>query len=206
MALANYGELTSTIAEYLNRDDLTTTIPVFIVLAEAKFNRKIRTRQMLVREKAVPIGQYIALPDGFREPKNLQFNTNPVTPLDHVSPHRMDELRPDQPASGTPLYYTVLGSEIELLPAPESTNTTPMEMTYYQDIPSLSATNTTNWLLTRHPDAYLYASLVEASPYLVDDERVAIWQSMLNGVYEQIRIEDQDSEESAETPTISGIG
>jgi hypothetical protein len=53
-----------------------------------------------------------------------------------------------------------------------------MELIYYQDIPKLSASQTTNWLLGDAPDAYLYGSLMQAAPYLGEDERVAIWSSL----------------------------
>jgi hypothetical protein len=48
---------------------------------------------------------------------------------------------------------------------------------YYKALPALSA-NSTNWLLTAHPDVYLYGSLMQAAPYLKNDERLAVWGSL----------------------------
>ena len=42
MALSNYTELKASIADFLNRDDLTSVIPDFITLAESQINRDIR--------------------------------------------------------------------------------------------------------------------------------------------------------------------
>ena len=49
MALTTYTELKASLADWLNRSDLTTTIPDFISLAEAQIERQLRTRQMIVR-------------------------------------------------------------------------------------------------------------------------------------------------------------
>lgn len=73
------------------------------------------------------------------------------------------------------MYYNLVGgSELEVTPAPASAAT--LEMLYYASIPAL-ADNTTNWLMTAAPDAYLYGSLLHAAPYLDDDMRVAVWQA-----------------------------
>lgn len=42
-------------------------------------------------------------------------------------------------------------------------------------LPSLMTTDP-NWLLTAHPDIYLYGTLVELAPYLKDDARVPVWE------------------------------
>jgi len=49
-------------------------------------------------------------------------------------------------------------------------------ITYFQKIPALTSTNTTNWLLDKYPDIYLYGTLCTAQAYLRDDERLAVWK------------------------------
>ena len=46
MAISNYSELQTAVANWLDRDDLTARIPEFIALAEARFNRVLRLRSM----------------------------------------------------------------------------------------------------------------------------------------------------------------
>ena len=65
MALTTYDELKSSIADFLDRDDLTTVIPDFITLAETKMNREIRHWRMEKRATAVLDTQYSALPNDF---------------------------------------------------------------------------------------------------------------------------------------------
>jgi hypothetical protein len=77
MALDTFAGLKTTIADYLNRDDLTAIIPTFITLAEAKLNRKLRVRQMLKRATASVDSQYFAYPADWLQAKEFQLNTNP---------------------------------------------------------------------------------------------------------------------------------
>jgi hypothetical protein len=51
---------------------------------------------------------------------------------------------------------------------------------------ALSASNTTNWLLTLAPDLYLYGSLLEAAPYIGNDERIPVWASAVSTVIDQL--------------------
>jgi hypothetical protein len=54
----------------------------------------------------------------------------------------------------------------------------------------LSSTNTTNWLLTQAPDVYLYGSLMQAAPYLKEDERITVWASIYARGLEELQIAD----------------
>ena len=71
----------------------------------------------------------------------------------------------------------------------------------FKSVTSLSVSNTTNWLLTAHPDAYLYGSLLEAAPYLMDDARLAMWATALERVLAEIRHPDS----SANLTSYAGI-
>jgi hypothetical protein len=62
-----------------------------------------------------------------------------------------------------------------------------VEIVYRGNIPDL-ATNSTNWLLTLAPDLYLYGTLLEASPYIQNDERLAVWGSALVTVIDQLNL------------------
>ena len=73
MAITNYTELKSSLADWLNRSDLTSRIPEFISLAEAAFNRNLRTRDMLSRSTTSTNAQYVALPSDFLEMLNVEL-------------------------------------------------------------------------------------------------------------------------------------
>lgn len=200
MALDTFAGLKATIADYLNRDDLTSVIPSFITLAEAKFNRKLRTRQMVKRATATIDTQYFAYPTDWLQAKEFVLNTSPITYMEFVTDKQANELRQDKIiAVGKPTYYTIVGTQIEVIATPDTGYTG--ELTYYGKIPALSDSNTSNWLLTYAPDLYLYGALLEASPYLKDDERLAVWGQMYITSISDIEIADQRASVSS-TPIV----
>jgi len=199
MALANFTDLKASVADFLNRSDLTTVIPDFITMCEAGFNRELRVREMSVRTQAPIDSQYVKLPDDFLGMRNIDLMTDPVTPLSYKNLQNLDIHRRAD-ATGKPIYYSITQNNIEFAPAPDGDYT--LEIVYYQKVPALSA-NTTNWLLDNHPDAYLYGTLMHSAPYLQADERIGVWAGKYQQVIEQITISDEEAKFSGSTPSIS---
>ena len=200
MALDTYSGLKTTIADYLNRDDLTSVIPSFITLAEAKFNRKLRVRQMVKRATATLDTAFFAFPADFLQAKEFQLNTSPITYLEFVTEKQGDLNRQSQYIStGKPLQYTIVGTQLEVIPTPDAEYTG--EITYYGKISALSDANTSNWLLDYAPDLYLYGALMEATPYLKDDERLGTWGQLYAGIISDIEVADQRASVSS-TPIV----
>lgn len=185
MALANYTDLKAAVAAWLARSDLTSQIPDFVTLCEAKLNRLLRCRQMEQRSTATAT-EYMELPTGFLELRNIQLNETPKVPLSLMAPEYGDLVYSG--ATGKPLYYAILANQLQLIPAPDGTYT--VEVDYYEVIPPL-ASNATNWLLTAAPDIYLYGSLLEASGYLQDDPRVPAWNAAYTQVLQQLQSADR---------------
>ena len=192
MAITTYAELQSSIGDWLNRDDLTSVIPDFIALAEAQFQRQIRHRKMITRSTASLDSRYSATPSDWMESVSLILNTDPITKLEYVTQEGINESRTGSSAGGRPKEFTMTGTEIELYPSPDSAYTG--ELVYFAKIPVLSTTNTSNWLLDLSPDIYLYASLIQAAPYLADDERLGTWASLYNVAVEQMNISNDRSQ------------
>ena len=122
MALTTYTELKTSLADWLNRSDLTSVIPDFISLAEAQIERQLRTRQMIVRATAsfAAAAEYGTVPDDFLEAKAIKLNTNPVTNLTFQTIDAMDSLsNTTYLSSGKPLYFSVVGNQFRLLPIPD---------------------------------------------------------------------------------------
>jgi hypothetical protein len=200
MALDTFSGLKTTIADYLNRDDLTSIIPSFISIAETKFNRKLRVRQMVKRATATLDTAFFAFPSDFLQAKEFQLNTNPITYLEFVTEKQGDLMRQDAIiAPGKPKYYTIVGTQLEVIATPDDGYTG--ELTYYGKIPALSDSNTSNWLLAYAPDLYLYGALVEATPYLKDDERLGTWSTLYTNSLGDIEVADQRASVSS-TPIV----
>ena len=199
MALANYTDLQASVADFLNRADLTSVIPDFITLTEADLNRSLRVREMSVRTRAPISEQYVKLPVDFLGMRNIELVTSPVTPLEYRNLQNLDLYRAAD-ATGKPVYYSITQNNIEFAPVPDAEYT--LEIVYYQKIPAL-VDNATNWLLDTHPDAYLYGTLMQSAPYLQADERIGIWAGKYNQIKEQITASDEKAKFSGQTPSIT---
>ena len=208
MALGTFTELKDAIADWLDRSDLTTRIPDFITLAEARLNRDLRIRPMEVRSSMeTTSGQrYFNLPGGYLQMRNMQMNTNPITPLEYITPEMLDRLYGSD-TTGKPRAYTLIGDEIQLAPIPDSDYT--VEMAFYEKFTPLgdgtSGTVTTNWLTTNAPDVLLYGSLLEAEPFIKNDERIGLWLNAYNGAVKKIQDADARDRHSGSAMRIRNI-
>jgi len=199
VALGTYSDLKTSVADFLNRSDLTSVIPDFVTMAEADFNRTLRVREMSVRTQAPIDSQYVKLPDDFLGMRNIDLMTDPVTPMTYKNLQNLDIHRSND-MTGKPIYYSIVQNNIEFAPAPDGDYT--IEIVYYQKVPAL-ADNSTSWLLDAHPDAYLYGTLQHSAPYLQHDERVGIWAGKFQQIIEQITTSDEKAKFSGSTPSIS---
>lgn len=193
MALSNYSELQAAIANWLNKEDLTDQIKDFIRLAEARFSRDVRSYDQIVRKTAQSTAQYIALPTDFAGAENIQIGTQKLV---YLTPERADDYR-NAKITGPVRYYTIIGKSIELLPTPTSDVT--VELAYYAEIPPLSDTNPTNWLLQKAPDIYLYGALCHSAPFLVDDQRLVTWASLTTTAIDALNNESEANTHSGST-------
>lgn len=179
MSFTTYAELQTTIAGYLARSDLTTQIPDFIRLAEIRLRRDLRIREMLSTTTLTCTSgtATVTIPSDFLEVKDFVVTGNPVMPLNYESPSLFSRNSRSMDA-GKPLDYTVLSGTFKLAPIPDSNYT--LSLVYSAAPPYLSTSNTSNTFLTICPDLLLYASLLEAEPYLMNDARINTWGSMFD--------------------------
>jgi hypothetical protein len=188
MTISSYSDLQTAVGDWLARGDITTArIQDFIRLAEARFSRILRTRQMITRETASLTTEYTALPTGFLQMAGFHLLLAEKYRLEYMTPEQMDATWAGS-YTGQPRYYCIVGTEVRVAPTPDTSYAA--EMTVYTFTP-LSDTATTNWLLTSHPDAYLFGALSEAAPYIGDDDRLALWQGRLKEIIETLSGSDQ---------------
>ena len=195
MAIGTYAELQTAVANWLDRDDLTARIPEFITLAEARFNRLLRLRSMESKYTANTVAgqRNLALPTSYIQMRNFQVNTNPLTTISYVTPEIYDRLWGGS-TSGTPKFYTILANEVSFGPIPATVMQ--VEMLFYKKFDNLSVTTTTNSLLTDAPDVYLYGAMMEAEPFIMNDERVALWATSLSKAIQEMQEQDNKDRHS----------
>jgi len=187
MALDTYANLKAAIISFLDRDDLASYADDFIDLAEARHKREILIREMIARSQATLAGRFLSLPTRFNKMKTIRLLTNPVTVLTELSLHEMNLER--DAATGRPSFFTV-HEEIEFDVPPDNSPYT-VEIIYYANFLPLDGTNTTNGLLVRAPDAYLYGALVASAPFLAADERIQTWETLYGVARDGLLLSDR---------------
>ena len=185
--ITNYATLQSAIADYLNRADLTAQIQTFIQFAEADLNTRLRSREMIVNATATSDGQFVALPPDWLEAINMMI-VGGQSPLRYITPDEADTIIKAQTYTST-RFYSMTTGVIELVPPAVDDIT--IDMVYYGKIPALSDANTTNWLLTKAPDVYLYGALTHAAPFLMDDQRMAVFSQIYLARVQSLQDESQ---------------
>ena len=159
---ATYDELKSEIANWLHRGDLTEQIPTFIRMGEGWLNRKLRIRPMLVNV-AVTLNanaSTVALPSNAAWIQDVWVDGDKIDLGSDLSPLPED--------IGTPAEWEPL-SAIQFDCYADQAYAVTVQIGQRFDIASESI----NWLLQNAPEAYLYASLMRASQFGIDEPRLA---------------------------------
>ena len=178
---------------FLNRSDLTDVIDSFIDSTESEFNRRLRVKGMIKRATATLDSQYISVPTDWLEAINIQIDSGDFSPLFQQSIESLDVYRKSNDnVTGQPIYFALVDDSIEFAPTPDGSYT--VQLTYYGKIDALSDSNTSNFLSTGYPDAYLYGSLKHASIYLMEDERVPLFTAQFEKALEEMRLEQEKAE------------
>lgn len=191
MALSNYTELSAAIATFAWRTgdtDFTAAIPQFIALAETVMNHggngiaPLRVREMEEYDTITLTSGVGDLPSDYLEFREVRAETSPKRTLTPIDPN-FGDAQYSNAASGYPLHFAIRGSEIITYPS-SSANLT---LYYYKLIPALTSSASTNWLLTKAPNAYLYGALSQAELYSRDEARGAMFTQMFAAALDGLR-------------------
>lgn len=204
MALSTYTELRAAIASWLNNDDVdvAATIVDAIRLVEADLDM-MEEIQDEVRDTLDLDTEVVSLPAECKELKAIYYDDSVRRgPIDLVPEPELSAHKGLTRASGPPTQASVVdnGTALKLSPVPDQTYTVPIK--YYAWIdPLATAQGGTNWILERHPNIYLYGALIELTPFLKDDERLALWQARYDRALGFLKRFVNRRRYSANTPT-----
>lgn len=189
MSITNYTDLQASVANWLHRADLSAVIPDFISIAERRMSADLVARDMDVNYPFTMTAgvNTVATPTDMVEVRRMMItSTDPKRPLVYVTPDQLATKYPYSTVS-EPEVFTAIGGNFEFGPIPDSNYS--CSVVYRQMIPSLAA-NGTNWLITKWPHAYLYATLCASAPYLGQDQRVPVWEQEYQKAVENINSVD----------------
>lgn len=188
MALTNYTDLQTSVANFLHRSDLAAIIPDLIQLAEVKLYKDIdaKLQDTIVQLSANTGVETVTLPSDFINMRSVVLLSTPSNTLDYYAPDAYYTAKPWS-AAGQPSIYTIINNTLYLQDIPDSNYA--LKVVYRAQVPSL-ITNNTNWLMTKFPNVYLYGTLCEAAPYMVNDERLPMWSAKYQEAIQTVNQQD----------------
>lgn len=188
-----YDSLTSTVLQYLERKDaaVVNAIPTFITLAEFEIAEQIKTLgQLQVAETTLSIGNpVVQKPARWRKTVSMNITVNgKKQPVLLRKYEYLKNYWPDTNQISNPLFYADTDWDHWYL-APTPDQAYAMEVLYYERISPLSSTNQTNWITQNAPNAMLFGTLLQAMPFLKNDQR-QIFQQKYSESMQALKGED----------------
>lgn len=200
--ITDYGSLQTAVADYLNREDLVSNIPQFIQFAENRIYRELRTpgNEKFVTYRATEYDNSasIQLPIDYLEAKLVIWDDRA---LERKSDQYFTRRDPNR-ASATPLRFSRIGGFLFFDP-PGDTNAD-VDL-YYYFVNNLSDDTPTTNMLTVAPELFLYGALLEAIPFLKNDERIPVWQGLYEKAFADVMAQAWDAEYAGSTVTVNNI-
>ena len=190
-----YTSLLDDVRRYLERgftaesDELVyAQLPHLVTLAERRIAREMKV-EGFIRAVTTSLTAGTAVykkPDRWRDTVSMSVNG---TPIHARSFEFCESYWPDETSTAAPQYYADYDySHWLIAPTPDTTYT--LKVLYYEQPDLLGDSNQTNWITNYAPDLLTYAVLLEAAPFLKNDERLQVWQAMYDRAAKALTGED----------------
>lgn len=186
MTISTYTDVQTKVGEYLARGDLTSYIPDFIAGVESRIaygaggqfaSEPLRIRAMEASTDIAVTSGSGPLPTGYIQSRRVYWDATPKRVLEQVSPE--DFYRKwGGSTQGIPNTYIIEGENIVV--APQASGT--IKALYYKKFDPIASASPVTWLLTNAPNAYVYGALLEAAPFIRNDQRMPLWHAMFQGI------------------------
>jgi hypothetical protein len=164
-------------------------LPRLISLAERRIAREMKLQGFIrVVESQLQVGQpFYQKPDRWRETISITVNGSPIYARSYEF---CKAYWPDSSAKDVPAYYADVDyTRWFIVPTPVSAQS--FEVAYYEQPEFLCEETQTNFLTEYTPDLLLYASLLEASPFLKNDSRIQTWTALYDRAAQALAIENR---------------
>lgn len=160
MTVSNFTDLQTEAIAYSGRGDLSARLPTFIQLCEEDMKRRLKLVQLEGTANVTVTSGSGSLPSDYVGARAIYWDGDQEQALLYVTPDRFNSLLAQYP-SGIPKWYTVIGTTLKTLPPGDGTAV----MNYNARLTSLSASATTNTVITSYPDSYFKGTLKELFHY-----------------------------------------
>jgi hypothetical protein len=193
-AVMTYDSLVDDISTYLERTDQATLdkIPTFIMLAEQVLAAEIKFLGNLTVQQSTMVASQAVIDKPARWHKTVSMNVVVAGERRPVLLRKYEYLReywPDPTDTDVPKFYCDY-DYTHWLVAPTPASAYNFEVLYYERLQPLDSSNQTNWFTIYAPQAMLYGSLLQAMPFLKNDERIPMWQGQYDKIVNVLKTED----------------
>lgn len=196
MSLGNYGQLKAAVLSWTDRAGhagSVAAVPDWIALAEADIRADIITRNVTRKTDLVLNSGAVALPADVKKPTDLVLTESQYAgAVRIVSPTQLYETAGWYTSTGRPQVAALVNGTLLLAPAPDRSYVA--TLIYEPLLAALVQDGETNWVLTNHPNVYLYGALKHAALWLKDPEGSATWAEMYNEHVGRLEREKADYE------------
>ena len=199
----NAADWVTKVKDWLDSDDLEDTqIIAFLDIGNARLNRECNSQYM---EKQLGVtfpasGATVAVPSDFNRMRAIYTGT--LAPLRALRIDEMLQFISTNP-TGASSAYSINENKIDIEPPPAADKA--FQLRYYIKVPDLkSGTTESNVFTINHPDLFLYAALLAAEPYIIEDERVPIWQGLYKQALDTVNANAQLAKDGASPKTAMG--
>jgi hypothetical protein len=184
LAIANVDELKEWVADEVDRDlsEITDKLDKWIMLAEARFNREIRCPDMETSVTWAVSSENTSLPSDYLSMRAIYEEGSPDLPLRATSPSSIRQEY--NGTAGTPEAYILVSGGLRLIPPPDAQYL--LTMDYYARIEGLSVASPSNWLLEKHPDAYVTGVLFHYYRWSKDRDSAVDANTLCAGIISDI--------------------
>jgi hypothetical protein len=189
-----YDSLVLDIRSYLERTDAATLdkIPTFIMLAEQVIATELKVLGNLTVATSTMTQGQATIDKPARWRKTVSINVTVAGERRPVLLRKYEYLReycPDPTQEDVPEYYCDY-DYTHWLVAPTPAAAYNYEVLYYERSQPLDESNQTNWFTQYAPQALLYGALLQAMPFLKNDERIPMWKAQYDQVMQVLKVED----------------
>lgn len=190
--ISNYATLQTAIADYLARDNLTSYIPNFVQNTENKLSRRLNLRNEETALNLAISSGAASVPSDFKALKFAYYDQAPAQLLQWVPIEQLYRDYPNRSSGSTPKLISREGSSFVF--GPSSVDGT-LKGIYYAKQDPLRDTDS-SWYVTNVLDVLLYGSLLEATPFIIGDERLPVWKSFFDDAVQSL-IDENDFAETS---------
>ncbi len=195
MYTMTYSSLLEDVRRYLERGFTAESdqivyeqLPRLVTLGERRISRELKV-QGFIRAVTTALQTGVATyrkPDRWRDTVSMTVDGVPIFARSY---EYCRSYWPDEAETGSPQFYADYDYNHRLItPTPAADST--LEVMYYEQPRFLGEDFQTNWLTEYAPDLLLYATLLEATPFLKKDERIGTWQQMYDRAAQALNGED----------------